>query len=90
MDELIKVIVENYGPLGILIALILTGFLVPKAYYTREIARGDKATEATATTSESLRQNAEGMKLIATEMGSMKNELKGLRDDLRQLKSAGG
>ena len=82
-------LLTDYGALGILIILIVTGLLVPKAYYDREIKRGDAATLATATTSEALRLNAENIKSLVAEVASLREEVKGLRDDVRA-KSAGG
>lgn len=34
---------KNYGLPGVMLLLVITGYLVPKAVYTREVARADKA-----------------------------------------------
>ena len=102
LQPLIELLREFGTPL-VLAGLVVTGILVPKAYYDREIKRGDKATEATATTagalavlSEAVKSMAaeveasvEAKKVVADNITALRAEVKELREDIRSLRSAG-
>ncbi len=66
----------NLGPLGIVVILIVTGYLVPKPYYEREIARGDKATDTAD-------KNAEALKTVVGTNDTLLVEVRALRADMR-------
>lgn len=66
----------DYGPIGIMFVLVMTGFLVPKPFYERESKRADVATDAAEKNADALKTVTESNKVLA-------DEIKGLRADLR-------
>lgn len=66
MTEAVANLLLTYGPLGIIAGLLLTGYVVPKPFYTRlekenaslrealaaERQRGDAATQAASTSNQ--------------------------------------
>lgn len=96
MEEAIKLLL-TYGPGGVIAALVVLGVLVPRSFYDREVKRGDLATEATVKTVSAMTDVTETLKTVVaenktllSEMGEVRQEVRGLREDLRILRSNGG
>lgn len=75
MEGIISALLD-LGPLGIMLVLIVTGYLVPKPYYERELARADKATDAAE-------KNADALKSMTETTKTLTEEVKAVRADLR-------
>ncbi len=80
----------DYGVIGVLVVLILTGFLIPKPFYERESTRADTATAAAEKNAEALKVVLESDKAViesnrrAEEAAKrVEEEIKGLRADMR-------
>ena len=79
----------DLGTAGAIIILMLTGFLVPKPFYEREVKRGDIATDASNKNADALRDVSGALRTVTdevkglrTELGSSLTELKSVKDEL--------
>lgn len=69
----------NLGVAGVLIILLVTGFLIPKPFYEREVKRGDTATETSS-------KNADALRDVSGALRTVTDEVKGVREELRNVK----
>ena len=74
----------NYGVLGIMFIIVVTGFLVPKPTHDREVKRGDDATSAAAKNAEAVRDTAGLNKTLVDTIKEFKDQF---RDEVRELKT---
>jgi hypothetical protein len=79
LDKIITPLID-LGPIGVIFILVITGFLIPKPFYEREVARADSATDAA-------QKNAEALKTVTDANVSLKEDVKGLREDVRGLRA---
>jgi len=96
MDELLKIVL-TYGPGAVLEMLVITGILIPKAFYDREVKRGDVATEAASKNADALKDVSSAMKEFTgalaennKEIVANRSEIQQLREDIRMLQSKQG
>jgi hypothetical protein len=96
MDELLKLVL-TYGPGAVLAVLVITGILIPKAFYDREVKRGDTATEAASKNADALKEVSTAMKEFAAilsaardEIAANRAEIEQLREDIRAIRLRGG
>ena len=83
--EVISNLIE-LGTAGIIILLLLTGWLVPKAFYDREVKRGDTATGTASTNAEAVRDTASALKTVTDEVKGVRDEMKSVRAELASVK----
>jgi len=83
MSELLQI--ANLGLAGVFLVLLLRGDIVTKGTHEREIKRGDLATEATATTTSTIKVLAEAVSKLAEEVRSLKEKLSEQAQEIRRL-----
>lgn len=77
----------NLGVGGVLIVLMVTGQLIPKAFYEREVKRGDTATESSSKNADALRDVSAALRIVTDEVKGVRTELSSVKDELlRSLK----
>ena len=79
LDAILKPFLD-FGPLGILLILVLSGFLIPKPFYEREVVRADKATDAAE-------KNADALKTVTDVNVGLREDVRGLREDVKGLRA---
>ncbi len=95
MDELLKIVL-TYGPGAVLAVLVITGILIPKHFYDREVKRGDTAVETASKNADALKEVSSAIKEFATLLAAANAniiannaEIKQLREDIRVLRLGG-
>lgn len=86
MDEIVRVI-GTWGPGGVVAAALIFGYLVPKAFYDREVKRGDTATEAASKNSDALVGVTTALTVVSNEVVALRSEVASLKEivaDLRE------
>ena len=82
--ETIKTFI-NLGAIGIVLFLIINGTLVPRAYYDREVKRGDTATTAAESNAAALKDLTEETKLKREEQTRTLADVKQSLADVTEL-----
>lgn len=76
----------DLGTAGVIIVLMITGFLVPKPFYERETKRGDTATESSSKTADALRDVAGALRVVTDEVKGLRVELDKATVETREVK----
>lgn len=87
MDDAISLLLM-YGPGGVIAVLLIFGVLIPKAFYDREVKRGDAATSAASLNAEALRTVSTALATMGGEVAGLKSELKEVKQELSDIKDS--
>ena len=85
MDEALKLLL-TYGPGGLIAALVILGVLVPKAFFDREVKRGDLATAAAHNTSVAFTTVIDALKAVTGMVTELNKDVSDLTTEIRDLR----